>query len=278
MSEWITGDFHRNIGDLRLRCDIVGVKQGDLVIVAGDDCLNYYGPDSDKMYKETINKWGIQFLFVNGNHQNKPENVQSYTTEMWNGGKVLVEPQFPNLLFAVDGEIYTINGKTVAVCGGAYSVDKYIRVMRGALSYPKLLSDEELNYLNQVIYDPQFKYDKKILDKIVKKVPPCACFWWPDEQPNNATKKRFEDNLELYGWKVDYVVTHTVPYKYIPTEMFLSGVNQSSVDDKTERWLNSIERKLTYDKWYGGHYHADKKVNDSMQLLFKNLIALGTTK
>ena len=34
-------------------------------------------------------------------------------------------------MFAKDGEIYDFNGKSVLVIGGAYSVDKYYRLMRG---------------------------------------------------------------------------------------------------------------------------------------------------
>ena len=42
-----------------------------------------------------------------------------------------VEPQFPNLLFAKDGEIYNINGNRCIVIGGAYSVDKPYRLVMG---------------------------------------------------------------------------------------------------------------------------------------------------
>lgn len=34
------------------------------------------------------------------------------------------EEKYPNILFAIDGEIYNLNSKKTLVIGGAYSVDK----------------------------------------------------------------------------------------------------------------------------------------------------------
>ena len=39
------------------------------------------------------------------------------------------------------------------------------------------------------------------------------------------------------GWDVDLVLTHTCPMRMIPTEAMMPGVNQSTVDQSTERWL-----------------------------------------
>ena len=44
------------------------------------------------------------------------------------------------------------------------------------------------------------------------------------------------------------------------------------VDDSTEKWLDKIENKLNYKKWYAGHFHTEKKVNDKFQFLFKNVL------
>lgn len=277
MRIWITGDFHRNIRDLHLRCNIAGVKPGDLVIVAGDDCLNYYCDLSDDMVKKSVNTWGIDFLFVNGNHQNKPENISTYKPVEWNGGTVLKQEGFDHLNFAVDGEIYTIQGKTYAICGGAYSVDKYYRALRGAMQWPNLISSDDFSYLEKVVTDSTFDFDKKIADRIVKRIPSKFCFWWADEQPSTKTKKKFEENLAAHGWKVDYVVTHTCPYKFIPTEMFLPNLNQDTVDNKTERWLAGIERKLKYGAWYAGHYHTDKRIGN-FHLLYRSMVQMSRVR
>lgn len=47
------------------------------------------------------------------------------------GGKVLIEEEYPNLIFTKDGEIYNIDGKKILVIGGAYSADKQYRLLHG---------------------------------------------------------------------------------------------------------------------------------------------------
>lgn len=71
--------------------------------------------------------------------------------------------------------------------------------------------------------------------------------------------------------KVDIVLTHTCPYKYIPREMFLSGIDQSTVDNSTEEFLDKVEEKLKYKTWYCGHYHTDKVI-DSIGFMFHDII------
>ena len=44
--------------------------------------------------------------------------MESYEEQEWNGGIVYVEPDFPNLLFAKDGEIYDLDGRKTIVIGG----------------------------------------------------------------------------------------------------------------------------------------------------------------
>ena len=91
--------------------------------------------------------------------------------------------------------------------------------------------------------------------------------WWPDEQPSDEVKARVEDKLDQLGWKVDVVLSHTVPLKYEPVEVFLSGIDQSKVDKTTEQWLDGVEDRLLYSKWYAGHYHTEKRAA-RLQLMF----------
>ena len=48
---------------------------------------------------------------------------------------------------------------------------------------------------------------------------------------------------------------------------------KAKVDKSTEIWLDSIEDRLTYRKWYCGHYHTEKK-NDRLQIMFNDYAAL----
>ena len=49
----------------------------------------------------------------------------------------------------------------------------------------------------------------------------------------------------------------------------MSGVDQSSVDKSTEIWLDGIEDRLEYKKWYCGYYHTEKKI-DKLEMMFEN--------
>lgn len=94
--------------------------------------------------------------------------------------------------------------------------------------------------------------------------------WWENEQPNERIKNYFEDQCDYLDWKVHGVLSHTCPLKYEPVEVFLPMIDQSTVDKTTEEWLDTIEDKLNYKKWYCGHYHTDKTI-DKMRFMFNDI-------
>lgn len=220
---YITGDIHGEVWRIEDICNRYKTTKDDLLIILGDVGFNYYGDGRDKKNKKKAQKLPIRVFCIHGNHEARPE-LGKYEEVVWNGGIVYVEEAFPDIMFAKDGEIYDIEGNKTLVIGGAYSVDKHYRLMRG-------------------------------------------WSWWEDEQPSEEIKKRVEGRLEQVGWKVDVVLTHTIPLKYEPVEVFLPGIDQSTVDTSTEEWLDYIEDNLDYKKWYGGHFHTNKKV-DKIRLMF----------
>ena len=98
--------------------------------------------------------------------------------------------------------------------------------------------------------------------------------WFADEQPSDEIKAFAEEQLEKAGWEVDTVFSHTTPLKYVPREMFLQTIDQRLVDDSTEEWLDTIEDRLTYRKWYAGHFHCEKTI-DKFRILFHDFIEMG---
>ena len=53
--------------------------------------------------------------------------------------------------------------------------------------------------------------------------------WYPSEQPSEEIK----DKLLMYVEKnpqIDVVLSHTCPYKYLPREVFMKGINPLKVD------------------------------------------------
>lgn len=98
--------------------------------------------------------------------------------------------------------------------------------------------------------------------------------WFPEEQMTNEEKELASENLKKIGWKVDYVLSHTCPWKYIPTEWFINGVDQNTVDNTMEMWLGDIEKQLNYKGWWCGHYHGEKDI-DRIHFLFRSIVGLS---
>ena len=97
--------------------------------------------------------------------------------------------------------------------------------------------------------------------------------WFENEQPSEKIKAYVEEQLTRRENKIDIVLSHTCPIKYEPVEVFIRGIDQSTVDKSTEEWLGKIEEKLDYKRWYCGHYHTAKKI-DKIQFMFEDIDVL----
>lgn len=208
----ITGDTHGEFSRIIDFCEEYETALNDVMVILGDSGINYYLDERDTVLKEKLSDLHVTLFCVYGNHEERPENIPGYEERKWRGGVVYYEPEYPYLLFARDGEVYELEGKSVLVVGGAYSIDRDYRLANG--------------------------------------LP-----WYESEQPDAAIKHRVEERLDKAGWKVDCVFSHTVPLSYIPRHAFLSNVDQNRVDRSTEQWLDGIEKKLDYQRWYAGHFH-----------------------
>ena len=128
---YITGDTHGNFNRINYFCEKFETSKEDILCILGDAGINYYLNKKDYMLKQVLQDMPITFFCIHGNHEERPFNISTYITKKWNGGTVYYEEEFPNILFAKDGEIYNINGKSILVIGGAYSVDKEYRLLKG---------------------------------------------------------------------------------------------------------------------------------------------------
>ena len=97
--------------------------------------------------------------------------------------------------------------------------------------------------------------------------------WFEDEQIPEQQRKSILEKIKRFD-EVDLVLSHTCPFQWQPTDLFLPGIDQNNVDDSMEHWLTEVEKNLNYRYWLFGHFHDDRKVNDKVQMLFKNVIDL----
>ncbi|NMA85008.1 MAG: serine/threonine protein phosphatase, partial [Epulopiscium sp.] len=78
-----------------------------------------------------------------------------------------------------------------------------------------------------------------------------------------------EEQLEKVEWTVDIVLSHTVPVEAEPEWAFIPGIDQSSVDKSTEKWLQHIYDNLDFSEWYAGHYHVESVV-ENIRIMYED--------
>ena len=227
---YLTGDTHRDFDRVFDFCTDNDTTTDDVLIILGDAGINYFLDERDHEFKKWLSTLEVTLLCIHGNHEERPFMIDTYIEKEWRGGVVYYEEEFSNLLFAKDGEIYDLEGRSAIAIGGAYSVDKFWRIRNGAN-------------------------------------------WFPSEQPSDEIMDDVERALEKARWRVDAVLSHTTPLKYEPVEVFLSGIDQSTVDKTTEEWLDTIEDRLDYERWYCGHFHCYKRI-DRITILFDDFVEL----
>ena len=94
--------------------------------------------------------------------------------------------------------------------------------------------------------------------------------WFASEQPDGEIKKRVEAKLDEAGWKVDVVLSHTCPMKYVPKEALVPLWERQDIDQSTEEWLDTVEDRLDYGHWYCGHFHINKDI-DRISFLYHKM-------
>lgn len=245
---FITGDTHipYDISKLNSKNFPEGKKltKNDYVIILGDFGLvwNYKETGIRVKSNPTDNHWSKDeiywkkwleskpwtTLFIDGNHENF-DRLNTYPITKWHGGKV--QKISNSIIHLMRGEIYNIGGKKFFTFGGARSID------RG-----EFLGEEQA---------------KKDIHK----------WWWPEELPTQYEIDNAINNLEKNDFKVDYILTHTLPNNLLMRLYFYDF-------DRLTSFLWNVYEMTTFDNWFCGHLHDDVAVNYKTQVLYNTVIEL----
>ena len=155
---YYTGDPHGSKHEISRFCNRMRLTEQDTIVVLGDVGANYYGDDRDGELKRAFRRLKPTIFCIHGNHEMRPASLPAYKQKEWCGGQVWYEEEYPNLLFARDGDIFTIEGLKHLVIGGAYSVDKYYRLMRGYRWWP----DEQPSEAIKAYVEEQVKKNRRV--------------------------------------------------------------------------------------------------------------------
>lgn len=230
---WISGDKHSDFAPIEKFCSEATLSaETDAMILLGDVGLNYYRDFRDVVLKQHVAQLPMTFLSLHGNHEARIETFPDYQPLQRYGATVYCDPRYPNQLFLRDGEIYTFGTLRALVIGGAYSMDKFLRLRN---RWP----------------------------------------WFEDEQPSAAIRARTEASLEAAHWEVDVVLSHTCPRSRVPMDAIRPELLEESIPDfSTEDWLETILQRLTFKRWYVGHFHLDD-VREPFHYFYNAIRPLG---
>lgn len=100
--------------------------------------------------------------------------------------------------------------------------------------------------------------------------------WWEQENSTSEEQSYAIENLKKHNFNVDYVITHQAPKQFIHIIRHLL-FNKVNITCPTQEFLTKLKPKLTFKKWYFGHYHDDiNSPIDRARLLFDEIVDLGT--
>ena len=224
------GQLATRLDNIERNCSCIS-KENTGVIVLGDAGINDYLNNTDAKWKKIINNHGIYVYCVRGNHEERPQNIDTMVLiEDENVGNcVWYEPKYPFIRYFSDGATYNLvvgqqTYKTLVI-GGAYSIDKEWRLQKNAQ-------------------------------------------WFPQEQ---LSQEEMEKISFLYeGDTFDLILSHTCPFSWQPTDLFLSFINQDAVDKSMELWMDKLKDQVNWNVWLFGHFHDDRLVRPHVEMFFND--------
>lgn len=252
---YITGDTH---SDFRRFNKFIFTEQNemskeDYCIIAGDFGGVWCGVNdmthrkSEDYKLDELDSRSFTTLFVSGNHENYARLMSDeFPVKEWKGG--LVKEIRPSVLMLMRGEMYEIDGAKIFAFGGASSHDIQDGILDGD--------------------DPDWKEKAKQLNLRHKRFYRIkGISWWEEELPTEEEMQHGRDTLEQHGWETDFVITHCAPSS-IQT---LLGFHEHNA---LTHYLEEIHQRLSYKRWFFGHYHDNWQVNAQDILLYEQMVRI----
>lgn len=247
MAIYITGDCHSDYRRFDTDCfpEQKEMTKNDYVIVCGD--FGYWSEDAEQLWwRDWLEQKPFTTLWVDGNHENY-DMLKECPVEEWNGGKI--QRITPSIIHLMRGQVFEIDGCRIFTFGGAQSHD-----IQGGILEPD---------------DPDFKKKKHELNKGFLPYRINHISWWKEELPSKKECEEGFRNIEACGSEVEYVVSHCAS---TTVQALLSGGMYKS--DRLTDYLMEVEEKLRFKKWFFGHYHDNRNVDEKHILLYEQLVRI----
>lgn len=227
MNIWIAGDFHsglyviNNFYENTLKTIIQ--EQPDKenwLICLGDFGANYHFDLRDQLFKQALCEYPVKYFVIRGNHEQRASDVAFLDGYAgWEEVEIFGNTCLRQTAYP---NIYYAKDE-----GGIYNI-----AGRKTLVIPGAYSVDKYYRLSR------------------------GWSWFAEEQL--TSHERLNLTLEAENQHFDLVLSHTCPYRYRPTDLFLSCVDQSQVDNTMEFWMDGLHNKIEFNLWCWGHFHADR--------------------
>lgn len=202
---YVTGDTHGNQYKWVEQIGAV-LSNNDMILICGDFGVGFWDGRywSEEMFYDFLSEQEYIVLFIDGNHENF-DKLNSYPVEMWCGGKV--HKLRENVIHLMRGEVYNIDGNSIFVMGGGYSLDKYHRI-KGVSWWPQEMPSEK-EYQNARSNLERVNYQ---VDYIITHTAPSETIYYLSTYSSFGINNKVTEELPLTSFFDE--VSSKVQYKY----------------------------------------------------------------
>lgn len=127
---YVIRDSHGRFPPIEAFCKKMDTNCDGVMTILGDAGINFGSEFLNKEKKNYLKNLSIILSCIRGSRENGPYTIPTYKENIWHGIIVYYE-EYANLLFAEDREALDLNEKQNIVMGGAYSIEKMMRIAYG---------------------------------------------------------------------------------------------------------------------------------------------------
>ena len=251
---YLTGDTHGEVYRFSPEFfpDQEDMTRDDTVIILGDfGCIwdKYSIIEIQKL--DYLEERPFTICFVDGNHENFDRLYgNEFSVVDFHGGKAHKVRE--NIYHLMRGYIYEFDDRKFFAFGGASSHD----IQDGILDRKDFKTD----------WDFLDAWDNMTIKGKIFRVNHFS--WWKQELPTREEMINGEEHLESVNYKVDYVITHCLPYTIASDIGYVKG------DILMEYFDELLNKGLQFQKWYCGHYHENRVYSPQYEILYDNIVKI----
>lgn len=244
MNIFIIGDLHGQVSPIKnfyqnFIKNTQRESEENWIICLGDFGALYSFDYRDYNFKKALSNYPFKYFVIRGNHEERASNRAKVEPDLWQSTICFENTCLYQPSFP---KIYYALDE-----GGVYNINgNKSLIIPGAYS----------------------------VDKFYRQLYGRA--WFPDEQMSLFEMEDLERAVK--GQKFDFVFSHTCPFRFMPTDLFLGFVDQSTVDNSMERWMDRLLSKIDWKVWCWGHFHDNRIEAPYCEMFFSDVQNLEDVK